>query len=420
RWQPSGGWGSGPPPWQPPPRKRRKGPLAALFVVVVLAVIAAGYALAAFVINPNRSGHPLAVGQSTPSTTPSPAASPTAPPSAVAPLAPSVAPAVPSPGAPAPQAPALSLQAIVTKVEPGVVNVDSPASTGGTAEGTGMILTSSGEVLTNNHVIDGALSTTVQLAATGQSFPAKVVNDDVGADVAILQIQGASGLPTVPLGNSANIAIGDPVVTLGNARGLNGPSSVSTGNVVALNRSITASDASTGASESLTGLIQINAGLQPGDSGGPLVNGQGQVIGMDTAASNRVRFSSSAGFAIPINTALAVAAQLATSPPKAAAGFLGVDVASIANAEQGVPGFTPPVQAGAFVAAVIPGSPAQAAGLAADDIIVSIDGAPVSDPNSLTSLLAQHHAGDTVRVGWVDELATLRTASVTLTARPPD
>ncbi|MGH2717674.1 MAG: S1C family serine protease, partial [Actinomycetota bacterium] len=277
-----------------------------------------------------------------------------------------------------------------------------------------------GEVLTNNHVIEGTSSTTVQLAGTGKTYPARVINYSATADVAILQIEGASGLPTVPLGNSANVKVGDAVATLGNARGTNGASTVSQGNVVALDQSITASDASSGNSENLSGLIQINATLEPGDSGGPLVNAQGQVIGMDTAASNRIRFSSSAGFSIPINTALAVAAQLAASPPPAATGFLGVNVASISGAEQAVPGFSPPVQSGAFVASVVPDSPAQSAGLAADDIIVSVDGTPVGDPTSLTNLLAQKHAGDRVQVGWVDALGHSHTATATLAARPPD
>ncbi|HLI56055.1 MAG TPA: PDZ domain-containing protein, partial [Actinomycetota bacterium] len=116
----------------------------------------------------------------------------------------------------------------------------------------------------------------------------------------------------------------------------------------------------------------------------------------------------------------AVAARLAATPPPAAAGFLGVDVASIADAQQGVPGFISPVAAGAFVASVIPDSPALAAGIAAGDVIVSINGAPVSDPSSLTSLLGQDHAGDRVQVGWVDQLGNAHTATVTLVAHPPN
>lgn len=389
-------------------------------VVAILAVAAAGFALSAFVFKPDRTTVTPPIVQSTPKTTPStgpttpaPTPQPSAGASATAP--------VPTPPAPASAAPppALGTQEIFNKVEPGVVNVDSKVGDG-TSEGTGMILTSSGEVLTNNHVINGALSTSVQLAATGQTYPAKVLNWDPTNDVAILQIQGASGLPTIPLGNSSDVKIGDSIVTLGNARGVNGASSTSQGNVVGLNRAITASDEAGGTSESLTGLIQIDATLEPGDSGGPLVNAQGQVVGMDTAASNRVRFSSSAGFAIPINTALAVAARLATTQPPATTGFLGVNVASITDAEQAVPGLVPPVQEGAYIVSVVPNSPAQSAGINSGDIIVSVNGTPITDPDALTARLAQDHAGDRVPVGWVDEQGTSHSATVTVTARPPD
>jgi S1-C subfamily serine protease len=418
-WQPPGG-ASPPPPWRPPP-KQRSGLLVALLVVALLAVAGAGAALSVFVFNPERTAAtrpPAASPAPVPSPSPSPvgggvilpAPSPSPPPAV----------RVPSPAAPAGGAP-LSLSAIVAKVSPGVVDVDSDLGGGSSAAGTGMILTAGGEVLTNNHVIAGALSTTVELSETGQRFSARVLNEDLGSDVAILQIEGASGLPTIPLGNSSTVRVGDPVVTLGNAQGLNGPPSVSQGIVVALDQEITATDASSSASEKLSGLIQIDAGLQPGDSGGPLINDLGQVIGMDTAASNRVRFSSSAGFAIPINTALAVAARLASQPGSGttSAGFLGVEVADLSEVAASSPGYLPPVAAGAYVAQVIAGEPAQRAGVVAGDIIVSVNGSPVTSPSSLTALLAQDRSGATVQVGWVDSLGISHTAAITLATHPP-
>jgi S1-C subfamily serine protease len=427
-WQPPGG-ASPPPPWRLPPPKQRTGLLVALLAVALLAVAGAGAALSVFVFNPHRTAAnppPAASPAPAPSPSPSPVPSPSPSPlgGAVVPPAASSSPSpalrVPSPAAPAAIGVPLSLSAIVAKVSPGVVDVDSDLGGGSSASGTGMILTAGGEVLTNNHVIAGALSTTVELADTGQRFSARVLNEDLGADVAILQIEGASGLPTIPLGNSSTVRLGDPVVTLGNAQGLNGPPSVSQGVVVALNQSITATDASSGSSENLSGLIQIDAGLQPGDSGGPLVNALGQVIGMDTAASNRVRFSSSAGFAIPIDTALAVASRLASQPGgTTSAGFLGVEVADLSEVAASSPGYVPPVAAGAYVAQVIAGEPAQRAGIVAGDIIVSVNGSPVTSPSTLTALLAQDHAGATVQVGWVDSLGISHTAAITLAAHPP-
>ena len=150
----------------------------------------------------------------------------------------------------------------------------------------------------------------------GHTYTAKVVGYDQTKDIAVLQLQGASGLKTVNLGDSSTAAVGQKVVALGNAEGKGGTPSVATGKITGLNASITASDEGSGTSEQLTGLINDNAPIQPGDSGGPLVNTSGQVIGIDTAAST-VRLPDPAGadhqtqaFAIPINEALSIASQI--------------------------------------------------------------------------------------------------------------
>src|SRR6202011_639954 len=182
--------------------------------------------------------------------------------------------------------------------------------------GTGIVLTSNGEVLTNNHVIQGATSIKVTDVGNGQTYTATVVGYDASHDVAVLQLQNASGLTTASLGNSSSVQAGDNVVALGNAGGTGGTPSVATGTVTALNQSITASDQASGVSEQLTGLIQTNANIQPGDSGGPLVNSYGQVIGMDTAASTGYTFQSQGqagqtqAYSIPINEATSIAQQI--------------------------------------------------------------------------------------------------------------
>ena len=181
----------------------------------------------------------------------------------------------------------LTTAQIASKVDPGLVDVVSTlGDQNATAEGTGMVLTSTGEILTNNHVIDGATSIKVTDIGNGKTYTATVVGYDATKDIAVLQLQDASGLPTISLGDSSSVTVGSKVTALGNAGGKGGTPSVATGTVTALNQSITASDEGSGNSEQLSGLIESNAPIQAGDSGGSLVNSSGQVIGMDTAASS--------------------------------------------------------------------------------------------------------------------------------------
>ena len=147
------------------------------------------------------------------------------------------------------------------------------------------MLTSTGEILTNNHVIDGATSISVTDVGNGKTYKATVVGYDKSHDIAVLQLQGASGLKTAKIGDSSKATVGESVVAIGNAGGTGGTPSAAGGSIVALNQQITASDELGGASEQLTGLIEVNADVQPGDSGGSLVDSAGQVIGIDTAAS---------------------------------------------------------------------------------------------------------------------------------------
>jgi S1-C subfamily serine protease len=188
---------------------------------------------------------------------------------------------------PAASTTALTTSQIANKVDPGLVDIVSTlGDQNAEAAGTGMVVTSSGEVLTNNHVIDGATSIKATDVGNGRTYTAKVVGYDKSNDVAVIQLQGASGLTTVSFGDSSQVTVGQSVVGLGNAGGKGGTPSVATGTVTALNQSITAGDEGSGSSENLTGMIETNANIQPGDSGGPLVNSAGQVIGIDTAASS--------------------------------------------------------------------------------------------------------------------------------------
>jgi S1-C subfamily serine protease len=204
-----------------------------------------------------------------------------------------------------------------SRAKAAVVDIVSALGGGAAAAGTGIVLTSSGVVLTNDHVVVGAEAISVRLTSTGRTYPATLINADQYHDVAVLQLQGAAGLTAAPLGDSATVRVGDSVTAWGNALGREGPPVEAPGRVTALGQSITASDETGQTSENLTDMIQTDAPIQPGDSGGPLVNSNGQVIGLDTAASG-VRRGHHPGavqaFAIPIDTAVTYAHQLMAAP----------------------------------------------------------------------------------------------------------
>ncbi len=216
---------------------------------------------------------------------------------------------------------------VVSKVDPAIVSVTSEvvvdeASEGfgfgggyeeeETLEGTGMIVTASGEVVTNNHVIDGARSISVTLDGSSKSYTAKLVGADPTDDVALLQIEGVSGLPTVTFGNSSDVAVGDSVIAIGNALALGSSPTVTTGIISAEGRTITAEDDS-GNTETLHGLLQTDAAINPGNSGGPLLDSDGDVIGMNTAGAGDDSDGTSSqdiGFSIPSNEIVALLPSL--------------------------------------------------------------------------------------------------------------
>ena len=285
---------------------------------------------------------------------------------------------------------------------------------GGRAAGTGMVLTSSGEVLTNNHVIRGATAIKVVVPTTGRSFTAKVVGYDASDDVAVLQASGASNLKTISLGDSGTLNAGEAVTALGNAGGTGSVHSAS-GTVTGIDRAITVSD-DQGGSESLTGMIETNASVQPGDSGGPLVNASGQAVGMDTAASvgdGVEQAAPSDGYAIPINKAMSIALQILRGDASATihigdTAFLGVEVE--ANSYGG---------SGAVITSVVPGSPADAAGLTPGDLITSVGGRTVSSPAGLTTIVATQNPGARISATYVDQEGMTQTANLALASGPP-
>jgi S1-C subfamily serine protease len=328
----------------------------------------------------------------------------------------------------------LNATSIAGKVDPGLVDVTSELKySSATAAGTGMVISPSGLVLTNNHVIDEATSISATLVVSGKTYTARVVGYDATDDVALLQLVGASGLKTVSLADSSKVKVGEPVLALGNAGGRGGLPSTAQGSIRAVNQSISASDSAANATEKLHNMLETNAPIQQGDSGGPLVNGSGQVVGMDTAANTSAGYgdqqTSTTGFAIPINRAISIADAISAGKASATvhlglAGFMGVNVANASSPGDcaaggdgfgGFGGFSPAVSSGALICDVYPGAPAATGGLAGGDVITAVNGQAVTSANSLTKVMANDTPGSRLSIAYFDENGVRRTASVTLT-----
>jgi S1-C subfamily serine protease len=278
------------------------------------------------------------------------------------------------------------------------------------------VLTSSGEVLTNNHVIDGSTSISVTVVSTGNTYTAKVVGTDPTDDVAVLQLQNASGLATAKIGDSSAVRVGSTVTAVGNAGGAGGVPSSAAGTVIALNQTITASDQNGSNPETLTGMIELNADIQAGDSGGPLYTSDGTIVGIDTAGSTSQASATTTGFAIPIAKATSIAEQIESGKASSTIhrgypAFLGVQLDPASG--YGSVG-------GAAIAGVVAGSAAAHAGLQAGDAITTLNGTAIAGPTDLSSALAGLKPGQQVRVGWVDSAGQSHSATVTLGTGPAD
>jgi S1-C subfamily serine protease len=375
--------------------------------------------------------------------------------------------------------------AVAAKVSPGLVDVNTVLGyENARAAGTGIVLSSDGEVLTNHHVIEGATSISVTDIGNGKTYTATVVGYDEDHDIAVLKLKDASGLQTAQIGDSDKVAVGDQVVGIGNAGGVGGTPSYAPGEVTGLNQAITATDENGQDPENLTGLIQTNANIQAGDSGGPLANTAGEVVGVDTAGSggnnggtgrpgqtaastataataalaaaggtatttadgpgyggpgyggpgygpfgdgsgagdgsgsgsgdghgNGQGQTTTQGYAIPINEAMEIADQIEAGNASdtvhiGASAMLGVSVLSNADTT------------GALVGDVLANGKADEAGIEAGDVITTFAGKAVESPDTLSELLNQHHPGDKVEVGWVDQAGQQHKATIELITGP--
>ncbi|MDQ1375605.1 MAG: hypothetical protein QOJ09_2943 [Actinomycetota bacterium] len=310
---------------------------------------------------------------------------------------------------------------ILAKVEPGVVAVRTEAFDPRDlfqrfpqqGAGTGMIVSTDGEVLTNAHVVpEGTTSIKVTLDGERDARDADLVGRNATADVALLKIKGAKDLETVQLGDSSKLQVGDGVVAVGNALALPGGPTVTEGIVSALDRDI---DSDNG---TLNNLIQTDAAINPGNSGGPLANADGQVVGMNTAViqSAGQELAQNIGFAIAVNTIKPLLAELRTGrQPSSNPGYLGVQSQTLTPDIAQQFGFS--TDRGAIVAQVVPGSPADQAGLRRGDVITKLGDQDVSSAEDLVNAVRGKHPGDKVEVTFKrgeDE----RTATLTLGSPP--
>jgi S1-C subfamily serine protease len=285
--------------------------------------------------------------------------------------------------------------------------------------GTGMIITPSGQVLTNNHVIEGATRIQVTIPG-GNIYQAQVLGADPTDDVALLQLEGAQGLKTVTVADSSTVEVSDSVVAIGNALGRGGAPSISKGSVGGLDQTIQVRGVR-GHVDELDGVIQVLTSVSPGDSGGPLENEQGDVVGMITAAdAHKGASPSTVAFAVPSNAAIDIVRRIRLGESSEAivigdAGYLGVRVADVTAASGSPLGVSP--GDGAFVQSVMPGSPAADIGMRGNSVITAIDGTAISTADDLGPAIHQHAPGERIDVTWVDTAGT-HTASASLVPGP--
>jgi putative serine protease PepD len=289
-----------------------------------------------------------------------------------------------------------------------------------------MIITSDGEVITNNHVISGAATITVTLYGSLKALPATLIDTDPADDVALLQIDGQSDLPTVSYGDSDRVQVGDAVVAIGNALGLSaGTPTVTQGIISAKGRTVEASDASGTSNETLVNMMQTDAAINPGNSGGPLVDSSGVVIGMNTAVASNADGTAQAqdiGFAIPSDriTQLLPGLRNGTigNDNHRGSGYLGVEIETLTSQVRSAYDFVP--TRGAVVLQVVSGSPAVGAGIAQGDVIVSLGGKAVTSADQLGAVIQAYRPGQAVRVGLYRGRAHMTvTATLGSTAEEP-
>jgi len=296
-----------------------------------------------------------------------------------------------------------------------------PGQRGGTATGSGFVVDKEGTIITNAHVVEGSQNVSARFEEDGEFVDAKVVGRDPSTDIAVLEVDpGKAKLQPIPLGKSAGVEVGAPVVAIGNPFGFT--RTVTTGIVSALQRQIEAPNGFP-----IRNVIQTDASINPGNSGGPLLDADGKVIGINSQiATGGSSGSVGIGFAVPIDTAKSLLPRLKRDG-KVERSYLGVEMAPVS--EQVAKDLNLPVEQGALLTSVVPGGPAADAGfkggrtptgegiVAGGDLIVKVDGMAVKTPDDVASAIADDEPGDKIEIEYYrgDDK---KTAEVKLGKRP--
>ncbi|GAB0101611.1 hypothetical protein JMUB6875_05750 [Nocardia sp. JMUB6875] len=314
-----------------------------------------------------------------------------------------------------PALPPLDVDLVSRVAEPALVNITAgirPYGLG--AAGSGIVLTAEGEILTSHHVIKGADTVTVSDVGTGATYTATVAGYDAGADIALLDLTGADGLPVARIGSSAPLHLGDDVLAIGNAGGTGSPTAVG-GPITNLDSAIVARNAADLSRKSLHGMIEVAAAVAAGQSGGALVDRYGSVVGVVTAASGDLQKTLGKGpngYAVPIDTAMNVVRQIRSGTPTDTVHIGPTATLGILTSDAR--------PTGARIDVAIYGLPAYAAGLADGEIITALDDRPITSSQMLKAALNAHKPDDVVRLEISDPTGGRRTVSVTLTVGPPN
>ncbi|QSE81692.1 S1C family serine protease [Rhodococcus koreensis] len=321
---------------------------------------------------------------------------------------------VAQPAPPPPPPPVvLTPEEVEARVIPAIVTLVADSGLVETA-GTGIVLTPDGVVLTNHHVIDGALDISAVSLGNGAEYVADVLGYDSSRDIAVLRLQGAGDLSAAPLAKDTAVGIGDPVTAVGNAEG-GGVPVAARGFVTDLGQAITARSSTDGSRNRLNGLIQIDAAVRPGDSGGPLVDATAAVIGVNTAGNadsdpTKPAPAQPRSYAVPIDTAMTIVDQVRAGTASATVHIGDTPLLGISVTDD---------PRGAEVLWVSIGTPADDAGIDIGDVVTEFDGIPIRSSDDLSGLMIARHPGDAVEIRWLDETRRPRSTTIVLEKGPP-
>ncbi|MEU8896692.1 trypsin-like peptidase domain-containing protein [Nocardia sp. NPDC048505] len=290
--------------------------------------------------------------------------------------------------------PTLDLPAVSAAVRPALVHISTSSRPFGLgAAGSGIVLTGDGQVLTSHHVVKGADTVTVTDVGNGEVYQATVLGYDSGADIALLELRGATDLPTAAIGNSGDVRMRDEVLAIGNAGGVGGTPTAIPGTITNLDSTIVALNSADLSRKALSGMFEVAAPVSSGQSGGALADRKGAIIGVITAASgdpDQKSAEGANGYAVPIDRAMRVVRQIRSGTPTDTVHVGPTATIGVIASNAQPPG------SGARVEAAIFGMPAHAAGLLEGEVITALDDQPVTTTQSLQSALNLHRPNETV------------------------